>query len=153
MKIVCDKCQTKYSIADEKVSGKVFKIRCKKCSHIIVVKGTEAVAVAPVAHDARDDQATLAGGSDATGGSGEKVWYLVVAGEQVGPFSTAEVRARFTAGEIDGETYGWREGFADWLRLANVDEFREAVGDALGANGGETRRTDLGDMFASHAAA
>ena len=41
MKIVCDNCSTKYSIADEKVRGKVFKIKCKKCSHIIVVKGTE----------------------------------------------------------------------------------------------------------------
>ena len=39
MKIVCDNCTTKYSIADEKVRGKVFKIKCKKCSHIIVVKG------------------------------------------------------------------------------------------------------------------
>ena len=37
MKIVCDNCATKYQIADEKVSGKAFKIRCKKCSHIIVV--------------------------------------------------------------------------------------------------------------------
>ena len=42
MKIVCDNCATKYSIADEKVRGKVFKIRCKKCSHIIVVKGTDS---------------------------------------------------------------------------------------------------------------
>ncbi|HEY6475700.1 MAG TPA: zinc-ribbon domain-containing protein, partial [Polyangia bacterium] len=41
MKIVCDSCGTKYSIADDKVRGKVFKIRCKKCSHIIVVRGGE----------------------------------------------------------------------------------------------------------------
>ena len=37
MKIVCDNCTTKYQIADEKVSGKAFKIRCKKCGHVIVV--------------------------------------------------------------------------------------------------------------------
>ena len=47
MKIVCDNCRTKYSIADEKVKGKVFKIRCKKCSHIIVVRGTNDAAPAP----------------------------------------------------------------------------------------------------------
>src|SRR2546430_5816555 len=39
MKIVCGNCATKYSVADGKVRGKVFKIRCKKCSHIIVVRG------------------------------------------------------------------------------------------------------------------
>ena len=31
MKIQCQSCQAKYTIADEKVLGKVVKIRCKKC--------------------------------------------------------------------------------------------------------------------------
>ncbi len=48
MKIICDNCATKYSIADEKVRGKVFKIRCKKCSHIIVVRGAEQEAPPPL---------------------------------------------------------------------------------------------------------
>ena len=39
MRIVCDNCATKYSISDEKVRGKVFKIRCKNCSHVIIVRG------------------------------------------------------------------------------------------------------------------
>lgn len=38
MKFVCDKCKTKYSIADEKVRRKVLKIRCKNCANIIVVR-------------------------------------------------------------------------------------------------------------------
>ncbi|PID37892.1 MAG: hypothetical protein CSB49_08410, partial [Proteobacteria bacterium] len=38
MKFVCDKCKTKYSIADEKVRRKVLKIRCKNCASIIVVR-------------------------------------------------------------------------------------------------------------------
>ena len=46
MKIVCDACSAKYSIADEKVKGKVFKIRCKKCSNIIVVRGNAGAAAA-----------------------------------------------------------------------------------------------------------
>src|SRR5512137_2560772 len=51
MKIICDNCATKYSIADEKVRGKVFKIRCKKCSHIIVVRGQEKAEEAPPRED------------------------------------------------------------------------------------------------------
>ena len=38
MKFFCEKCNTKYAIADDKVHGKVLKIRCKKCSNIIVVR-------------------------------------------------------------------------------------------------------------------
>lgn len=38
MKFICDKCSAKYSISDEKVRKKVLKIRCKKCSHVIIVR-------------------------------------------------------------------------------------------------------------------
>ena len=45
MKIVCDACQAKYSISDDKVQGKVFKIRCKKCNHAFVPGGGLALAL------------------------------------------------------------------------------------------------------------
>src|SRR4051812_22744584 len=111
MKIVCDSCATKYSISDDKVRGKVFKIRCKKCSHIIVVRGTaDASAPAPSA-------AAPEGGG----------WHLVVDGEQVGPLGEADIRGRISRGEINAETYIWKEGFADWLKLASVPEFADSV--------------------------
>ncbi|NUO52212.1 MAG: hypothetical protein HOV80_25445, partial [Polyangiaceae bacterium] len=37
MKISCQSCAAKYTIADEKVVGKVIKLKCKKCSSTIVV--------------------------------------------------------------------------------------------------------------------
>ena len=65
MKIVCDACQAKYSIADEKVQGKAFKIRCKKCNHIIVVRsGGEKVAGAAAQHR---HAAARTAGPDASG--------------------------------------------------------------------------------------
>ena len=41
MKITCQSCQAKYTIADDKVLGKIVKIRCKKCSSTIVVNGSD----------------------------------------------------------------------------------------------------------------
>src|SRR5450759_1817849 len=38
MKFVCDRCQTRYSIADEKVRQKILRIRCKSCGNVIVVQ-------------------------------------------------------------------------------------------------------------------
>lgn len=122
MKIVCDSCSTKYSISDDKVRGKVFKIRCKKCSHIIVVRGTGDGAAA------------------AADASAELGWHLVVDGEQVGPLSDAEVRARLARGEVTGENYVWREGFSDWLRLATVPEFADVVPASPAPGGGELFR-------------
>ncbi|MCC6746394.1 MAG: zinc-ribbon domain-containing protein [Deltaproteobacteria bacterium] len=43
MKFVCEKCRTKYSIADDKVRRKVLKIRCKNCANIIVVQDPSRV--------------------------------------------------------------------------------------------------------------
>ena len=115
MKIVCDSCATKYSIADEKVRGKVFKIRCKKCQHIIVVRGAPASEEA-VAEPQPAPQAPPAD---------EGVWHVVIGRDQVGPMTDDEIRERFDRGEIDGQTYTWREGLADWLRLGAIDEFRD----------------------------
>ena len=49
MKIVCESCGAKYSIADDRVAGKIFKIRCKKCSEVIVVRGDQQAAAAEAA--------------------------------------------------------------------------------------------------------
>ncbi|HTE53858.1 MAG TPA: AgmX/PglI C-terminal domain-containing protein [Kofleriaceae bacterium] len=38
MKFHCDRCKTRYSIADDRVRGKILKIRCKNCSTVITIK-------------------------------------------------------------------------------------------------------------------
>jgi predicted Zn finger-like uncharacterized protein len=110
MKIVCDACQAKYSIADEKVQGKAFKIRCKKCGHIIVVnkseRATAGAAAEPKAAPA-EDQGT---------------WYVVVEGEQVGPLAGPDIAGRLARGEINGDTLVWKDGLADWVKLSTVPE-------------------------------
>src|SRR5688572_9604523 len=103
MKIVCEACQAKYSISDDKVRGKAFKIRCKKCSHIIVVRSTSASM--PTADSSSAAQLPLQEGSGlqsgvATTGSAENSWHIVVEGEQVGPLSASDVRARLSRGEV-----------------------------------------------------
>lgn len=38
MKVTCENCQTRYSFNEEKLRGKVLKIRCKTCSNILVIE-------------------------------------------------------------------------------------------------------------------
>ena len=121
MRIVCDSCGTKYSISDDKVRGKVFKIRCKKCSHVIVVRGNEDDAAAE-----GGDQAEDAGGA---------VWYVVLGGQQDGPHTVEQVRVHLQAGNITPDTFVWREGFGDWLRLADAEGLSQLVAAPPAANG------------------
>jgi predicted Zn finger-like uncharacterized protein len=132
MKIVCEACQAKYSISDDKVRGKAFKIRCKKCSHIIVVRSTSASI--PVAEGSSSaQQLPVSEGSGLSGltspaPASENSWHIVVEGEQVGPLSASDVRARLSRGEITGESFIWREGLADWLKISSVPDFADAGG-------------------------
>ncbi|HEX4421416.1 MAG TPA: GYF domain-containing protein [Kofleriaceae bacterium] len=43
MKFLCDRCKTRYSIGDDRVRGKILKIRCKHCSNVITVREGMAV--------------------------------------------------------------------------------------------------------------
>lgn len=132
MKIVCDSCGAKYSIADEKVQGKVFKIRCKKCSNVIVVKGSAEA-------EAADD----AGGSAAE-------WYVVIDGEQVGPVTTVEIDSYFMSGQINAETYAWKDGMGDWRHIVEIPEFAHLGQDTAGPNEAtqiaESPRYDTNDV-------
>ncbi|HEY1814814.1 MAG TPA: GYF domain-containing protein [Kofleriaceae bacterium] len=151
MKIVCDACQAKYSISDDKVQGKVFKIRCKKCSNIIVVRGGANAAEAAPAPQEKDTRVYDYGYDGAGAGGDEAVWHLVINQDQVGPMTVAEVQQRFAAGECDGETFAWREGFADWLPLAQVDTFTALVasGSTTSAQSGGAGAAAIGAMFGS----
>jgi predicted Zn finger-like uncharacterized protein len=173
MKIVCDACQAKYSISDDKVQGKVFKIRCKKCSNIIVVRGgASAAEPAPPPQQEKDTRVYDYGyeGGDHAPAGDEAVWHVVINQDQVGPMTAVEVGQRFSGGEIDAETYIWREGFADWMPLAQVDTFsalaasaptapapRSAGSEAVASmfGGGDDLgggRSDPGDLFAAASA-
>jgi predicted Zn finger-like uncharacterized protein len=114
MKIVCESCGAKYSIADEKVAGKVFKIRCKKCSAVIVVKGDQ-------------QQEAAADAASAVESAGDAVWHVVVAGEQQGPFAPRQIGELLAEGKIDWEAYVWREGMDNWQPAKDVEELVKAV--------------------------
>ncbi len=40
----CGNCEAKYTIAFEKVRGKVFRVNCKKCSETIIIKGDAEIS-------------------------------------------------------------------------------------------------------------
>lgn len=158
MKIVCDACQAKYSISDDKVQGKVFKIRCKKCSNVIVVRGGAGAAESaasspePARDSAGDRDARLQDSGHEPGGQSslgdEAVWHLVIQQEQVGPMTAADVRHRLASGEVDADTFTWREGFADWTPLAQVDVFAGLVtGTTAKAQPASESAVAVGAMF------
>ncbi len=56
MQFFCDQCKTKYSIADDKVAGKILKLRCKRCDNTIVLKDPRSSHSESPAHASRGQQ-------------------------------------------------------------------------------------------------
>ena len=137
MKIVCESCGAKYSIADEKVAGKVFKIRCKRCSEVIIVRGDQ---------DEPGDAGAAA--SQAYNYAADAIWHVVVDGEQAGPYTPGQLGEMLTAGSVDWEAYVWAEGFDNWVPMRDVEDLVSQItgqeqqpastADAYGSAGADT---------------
>jgi len=117
MKIQCQSCQAKYTIADEKVLGKVVKIRCKKCSATIVINGNETRPQEEAADTHVFDYA----------GGGSEQWTVNVADGDQRTMTGQEIVAEYRTGTVNDETYCWKDGMADWLPLREIDQLYGAV--------------------------
>ena len=60
----------------------------------------------------------------------DATWYFAIDGKQQGPFTKADLRGRLERGEIDGSTYVYTPGMADWAPIGNLGGF---TGDARSA--------------------
>lgn len=111
IKVQCSSCRARYGIPEERVRGRILKLRCKKCGNIIEVTG----------------EVTAGEVSTSVIERGRKLWFLVIKRQRVGPMTEQEVRERFERGEVKGKTYAWRQGFTKWDRLRNISEFKGLV--------------------------
>jgi predicted Zn finger-like uncharacterized protein len=147
MKFLCDRCKTRYSIADERVRGKILKVRCKNCSNVITVREGMPEPEAEPAVARRVVQPTVnlpaIGAPKPPGRSPlerafaqemqqgaaapsqlEDEWFVSIDGAQAGPFDLAAAQAWVKGKRASDELFCWCEGFDDWLPVDKVSHFR-----------------------------
>ncbi|NUP09464.1 MAG: DUF4339 domain-containing protein [Polyangiaceae bacterium] len=158
MKISCQSCAAKYTIADEKVVGKVIKIKCKKCSSTIVVNGNDPSVLAQLQQ--AQSQGADAGGADAGGGGGfddqaatqllqhshaalggeapanPDEWTVSVSDDDQRTMTTAQVLTEYAKGTLTADTYLWKDGMADWLPIHQVEELAPLLAASSGQSDG-----------------
>lgn len=108
MNIICESCDTRYTISDEKVTGegRVFKVNCKQCQASIMVDG--------IAEGSAPEPAVAA-------------WYYALDQDRHGPLNPSELVALVRQATVTPDTHVWKEGMADWLLLKDVPELSEAI--------------------------
>jgi len=125
MKISCQSCHSKYNVADEKVQGKIVKIRCRKCGATIVVNGTGGAATTNGTNGA---EAGASHGGVVAGDTTQ--WHVNVAENDQRTLTIGELIDAYNSGVVTQDTFIWTDGMDDWKPLAEV----EAVVSALHAS-------------------
>ena len=116
MKIQCNACGTGYSVADEKVEGRLLKLRCKKCSEPIEVDGRYE-AVEP---DAEPQEQTV--------NEAVAEWHIAVDGDSRGPYTLEELADYYARGSLQPDTLVFRDGEDDWRPAGEIAALTRAAG-------------------------
>jgi predicted Zn finger-like uncharacterized protein len=155
MRLVCEQCSSVYTIEDDLVGDRDFRVSCKQCGTPIVVKH-ERDTLPPVgAHGA---QATPFNGTEGKlsprpprppasyAPTGREEWFLWIEGSQRGPYKAEQVAAFIEGGQIDWATQVWRDGFKDWRAARRDATLVTAVAGARGV-AGDTMRLNAARSF------
>lgn len=59
-------------------------------------------------------------------------FYVVINGEQSGPFTMGELRTMVAAGDIDESTLVWKDGMKDWAEAGSVGALQELLSRSTG---------------------
>ncbi|MFH0900480.1 MAG: GYF domain-containing protein [Pseudomonadota bacterium] len=107
MKFQCDRCKTRYSIADERIRGKILKIRCKNCSAVITVREKQEAGRSATTTGSSNAAAAPAGGTGGAelGSALERAFQNVMASPSGG---AAGRRANASLG-TSGEEMDWED--------------------------------------------
>jgi predicted Zn finger-like uncharacterized protein len=141
VKFLCDRCKTRYSIGDDRVRGKILKIRCKNCANVITVRegmtDADAADPAPRRGKATTDAPPILPAQNGALGAAfanalttkppaalEEEWYVSIDGDQSGPFSLEGAQRWVASKAYDADLHCWSEGFDDWLPVDKVSHFR-----------------------------
>lgn len=153
----CNKCQRRYSIADEKVRGKTVKVRCKNCQNVISVEGppveneesTRVVSLADVERlreqdrSLAEEEAAVASTASIGAQSWEDEptrtapvrdnrasWFVMVKSKQEGPLEELVLREMIAAGTLSARSYFWNQSMTDWKRGQDIPELAELFAPA-----------------------
>jgi predicted Zn finger-like uncharacterized protein len=119
MKIICQSCQSKYTVSDEKVQGKTVKIKCRKCGATILVNSG---GVTTSSGSLSEADSLASGGAD----GGPTFMVNVAEGDQRS-MSLADIIAAYNSTSITVETYVWTDGMGDWQPLGQVESIVAAL--------------------------
>ncbi len=119
MKVSCQSCGAKYTIADDKVRGRKVKIRCKSCGSPIVVDG-QSEAPPPAAEAQAETAVAPATAPD--------VWTVNLSDTDQRTMSTQDIVEGWRNGTVTSDAFVWKEGMGDWTAVHEHPDLKPLLG-------------------------
>jgi len=140
MKVSCPSCDSKYTIADDKVIGKKIKVRCKTCSTQILVDGTINQGEEPSAgteaisgSDSGTSPESISPVSPSMESNESDVWTVNLSETEERSMTTSELVDAALGNQLGPDVFVWKDGMGDWLLVTDVPELRDAINAKKGS--------------------
>lgn len=128
MKITCDSCGAKYTIADDKVRGRKVKIRCKGCGTPIVVDGAQpAGGAGPGSAEEADGSIPVETAPPSLAPASAGDWSVNLSETDQRTLSTQQLVQGWADGTVTADAYVWKEGMGDWLPILECAELNSLL--------------------------
>ncbi len=116
MNVTCSVCFARYTVPDDKVTGRRVRMKCKRCGESITVDGTTA-----------SSQATPLAASAAPPAASPSLWSVTQPSGRRDKLSTEQLLERYAKNEMEPRTLVWRKGMVKWLPPDFVPELAQAL--------------------------
>jgi predicted Zn finger-like uncharacterized protein len=120
MKVSCQSCGAKYTIADDKVQGRRVKVRCKSCRTPIVVDGNQPGTDGGTEPAGTTDIDMVVTETDPA----PDAWEVNLSDTEQRRMTSDEIRDGWRAGVVTSDAFVWKDGFEDWKPVLEVAELK-----------------------------
>ncbi len=126
MRIVCEKCQAKYFISDDKIVSRTVRLTCRKCGEVITMRVDEDASGA----EKQSKWKTSAINTPRKANAETPGWYYSHNGESFGPFTPEELIEKIQSPQVNPvaeQCYVWHRSLGAWKPLVQVEPFSTAI--------------------------
>ena len=130
MHIVCDQCQTKYVVPDEKIEKNTLRFTCQKCGHVITQRVADPAPEPPAPSNTLNKWRNNVPNTPRKLQAELPKWYYSVNGESIGPFTEDDLKSKLLSDKMTDQIkqcYVWCKNFTDWKPVLEVEPFASAL--------------------------
>ncbi len=130
MRVVCEQCQAKYIVPDDKIVKNVLCWSCQKCGHVITTRVEKAPQTDANGTGTLEKWRATGLNTPRKLQNETPIWYYSYNGESFGPFTETELKDRLLSDKMSSyaeQCFVWCKNFTEWKPVLEVEPYASAL--------------------------